>query len=320
MTDQKPPIADATPLDDAARAAWLYYVAGKTQDQIAQEMGISRQRAQRLVSKAVAEGLVHVRLEHPVTRCMELETALSEAFGLKRCRVALGLGAGADPIAAIAPVAAAELERELSSATPQVIAVGTGRTLRAMAEELRPMLCPQHRIVSLNGNIAPDGSASFFDVIMRIADKVRAAHFPMPLPVIASSREERDLFFSLPPVRRAREMAQNADVVLVGVGEILGNPPLLKDGFLDREELDEMLTAGAVGEIAGWAYDASGRYLTCGTNRRTAGVRVDPSDDRLTIGIAAGQTKRDSLRAALKGRLINGLITDEETATALLTN
>ncbi|MDZ7927118.1 MAG: MarR family transcriptional regulator [Agrobacterium sp.] len=45
-------------LDDAARAGWLYYVAGRTQDEIAAAMGISRQSAQRLVSLSVAEGLV----------------------------------------------------------------------------------------------------------------------------------------------------------------------------------------------------------------------------------------------------------------------
>src|SRR5690606_568602 len=43
-------------LDDAARAGWLYYVAGNTQDQIAAKLGISRQSAQRLVSLAVSEG------------------------------------------------------------------------------------------------------------------------------------------------------------------------------------------------------------------------------------------------------------------------
>ena len=36
-------------LDDAARAGWLYYVAGNTQDQIAAKLGISRQSAQRLL-------------------------------------------------------------------------------------------------------------------------------------------------------------------------------------------------------------------------------------------------------------------------------
>ena len=48
-------------LDDAARAGWLYYVAGNTQDQIAAKLGISRQTAQRLVSLAMSEGLIRVR-------------------------------------------------------------------------------------------------------------------------------------------------------------------------------------------------------------------------------------------------------------------
>ena len=52
-------------LDDAARAGWLYYVAGRTQDEIAAAMGISRQSAQRLVSLAMAERLIKVRLDHP---------------------------------------------------------------------------------------------------------------------------------------------------------------------------------------------------------------------------------------------------------------
>jgi len=39
-------------LDDAARAGWLYYIAGNTQDEIARKLGVSRQTAQRLVSLA----------------------------------------------------------------------------------------------------------------------------------------------------------------------------------------------------------------------------------------------------------------------------
>ena len=52
---------EPTLLDEAARAGWLYYVGGMTQDQIANELGVSRQRAQRLVSRAMAEGLVSSR-------------------------------------------------------------------------------------------------------------------------------------------------------------------------------------------------------------------------------------------------------------------
>ena len=70
-------------LDDAARAGWLYYVAGNTQDEIARKLGVSRQSAQRLVSLAVSERLVKVRLDHPIAHCMELSHRLKEEYGLQ---------------------------------------------------------------------------------------------------------------------------------------------------------------------------------------------------------------------------------------------
>lgn len=187
--------------DEAARAGWLYYVAGMTQDQIARELGVSRQRAQRLVSKAVADGLIHVRLQHPIAACLDLEQGLTERFGLTRCRVAPDLGR-ADAVRTIAPAAAQELERFLRMSDPLVIGFGTGRALRGMVDALHSLEAPQHRLVSLIGNIAPDGSASFFDVIMSIGERVRAPHYPMPLPVISATDAERDAFQALEPIRK----------------------------------------------------------------------------------------------------------------------
>jgi DNA-binding transcriptional regulator LsrR (DeoR family) len=94
--------------------------------------------------------------------------------------------------------------------------------------------------------------------------------------------------------------------------------PLLADGFVSRAELDEMQAAGASGEVAGWVFDSEGRYLDLGTNRRTGGVRVAPALERPSIGIAAGASKVPAIYAALKSRIINGLVTDEPTAKALL--
>ena len=67
-------------LDDAARAGWLYFVAGNTQEEIARKLGVSRQSAQRLVSLAVSEKLIKFRLDHPIARCMELSAQLSHRF------------------------------------------------------------------------------------------------------------------------------------------------------------------------------------------------------------------------------------------------
>ena len=94
--------------DLAARAAWLSFVGGLTQDQIAQELGISRQRAQRLVARATSEGMVRVRIDHPIADCLELERALKQRFKLDSARVAPSVPQG-DALAAIAPFAAPEL-------------------------------------------------------------------------------------------------------------------------------------------------------------------------------------------------------------------
>ncbi len=304
--------------DEAARAGWLYYVGGMTQDQIATELGVSRQRAQRLVSRAMAEGLIQVRLSHRISACLDLENALADKFQLTRCRVVPTLGPGGDSVRATSPAAAAELERVLRMPEPKVIALGTGRSMRGMVDALEPTEADQHRLVSLNGNIAPDGSASFFDVVMRIADKVRAPHYPMPVPVISTTAEENAAFHALAPVRRVVELAKSADVIFVGVGQMSHDAPLLADGFVTRAELDEMQAAGATGEVAGWVYDSAGEYLEVGTNRRTGGVRVAQGLARPAIGIAAGPSKVKAIAAALQSRIINGLITDEATASAIL--
>jgi DNA-binding transcriptional regulator LsrR (DeoR family) len=57
-------------------------IAGKTQEEITVKLGVSRQSAQRLVSLAISEGLVKVRLDHPIANCLELTERLKAAFVL----------------------------------------------------------------------------------------------------------------------------------------------------------------------------------------------------------------------------------------------
>ncbi len=304
--------------DEAARAGWLYYVGGMTQDQIAAELGVSRQRAQRLVSRAMAEGLIQVRLNHRIGACLDLEAALTDRYRLTRCRVAPGLGPGVDPARAVAPAAASELERVLRMSKPQVIAFGTGRALRAMAEQFTFPDPVQHRIVSLLGNIAPDGSATLYDVISRIAEKLNATYYPMPVPVISDTPEEREFFMHLRPVRTVFDLARQADVTFIGVGQMGPEAPLALDGFVSQAVLRDLQGQGAVGEIASWVYDAAGQYIDTPRNALVGGVRVEPGQAQPVIAVAAGAAKVAAIRAALLGRIVNGLVTDEPTAISLL--
>lgn len=307
-----------TRLDDAARAGWLYYVAGRTQDEIAAAMGISRQSAQRLVSLAVAEKLIKVRLDHPIAVCMELAEAVKAKYGLKRVEVVPTDPGSDSATVGVAEAGAAELERWLKQPDPLVIGMGTGRTLRAMVDQLTPMECPQHKIVSLTGNISPDGSAAYFNVIYSMADAVKAPHFPMPLPVIVSSREERDLLHRQPLVAPTIELGRRSNITFVGIGEMGARAPLLVDGFLRQDEMDELLAAGAAGEICGWIFGEDGRLLDHAVNERVASIAIPSRETAMVIGVARGRRKLQAIRAAAMGGHINGLITDEDSARHLL--
>tara|TARA_R110002072_G_scaffold41779_4_gene116855 strand:+ start:8724 stop:9695 length:972 start_codon:yes stop_codon:yes gene_type:complete len=311
------PKADGSTDDLAARAGWMYYLAGMTQGQIAEELDLSRQRVQRLVARAVADGLIHVRLDHPIAACLNMERSLKEKYDLQFARVAPTLPDRSDSFRSVAAVGAGEIERVLLQEPELTMAVGTGRTLRAVANEMTDLVCPGHSLVSLIGNSNFDGSASFYEVLQRFAEKIGARYYPMPLPVIAKSREERDFYRSLPHVERVRERAKNCDVTLVGIGELGPNAPLVVDGFLSPGAMADLVASGGVGEIAGWAFDSTGSYLKGGINDCTNGVRVEPSD-KPTIGIAVGEAKYPGLLAAIKGKLINCLVTDEACAEFLL--
>src|SRR5260370_9265526 len=123
-------------LDEAARAGWIYCVAGNTQDEMARKLGISRQAAQRLVSLAISERLIKVRLDHPIARCMELAAALKLRYDLRYCEVAPTDPDSTSSTLGIAQVAAGEFERWLRRPEPAGIGIVPGRTMRAVAGPL----------------------------------------------------------------------------------------------------------------------------------------------------------------------------------------
>jgi DNA-binding transcriptional regulator LsrR (DeoR family) len=305
-------------LDEAARAGWLYFIAGHTQDEIAKALKVSRATAQRLVSLCLSERLITFRLEHPIAACMALAADLTKAFALEHCDVVPTDPAAPTGLAGIAERAASLLESVLRSEKPKIVAMGTGRAMRAAVEHVAPMDCPNHQLVSLVGNIATDGSASLFDTVGRLADLTKARHYPTPLPFLMATEAEREQLLRIDPIIRVRALAAKADLRLVGIGQMDRKAQVHVDGFIDREELLELMRLGAAGELAGWAYDAQGRVIDGGTNRRLTSVPPPVPAKALTVGAALGAAKVEAIRAALHGHLINGLITDEATARALL--
>ena len=307
-------------LDAAARAGWLYYIAGNTQDEIARKLGVSRQTAQRLVSLAVTERLIKMRFDHPMGRCLQLSERLKQTYEIDSCEVVPSDPTSTSETLGIVEAASVEMERFLVSQHPVIIGLGTGRTLRAVSEQISPMETPQHKIVSLVGNIGPDGSATVFDVASRVGDRVGAPHYPMPFPVVAATVHERNMLLTQKSLRNVMDLAMQADVSFVGIGTVDETAALLRDGFVRSEELRAMVKAGAVGEIIGWSFDAKGQLIDGLVNDRVLSVPLEVPARRKMVGVAMAPGRFRAIKGALIGKLINGLITNELMAEQLLRN
>jgi DNA-binding transcriptional regulator LsrR (DeoR family) len=304
-------------LDLAARAGWLYYIKGRTQDEIATALNVSRPNAQRLVALAISEGLIKFRLDHPLLRSMELAERLTERFELRTCEVA-PTEAGHASLIGIAMLAAQTLEAFLLPKEPRVVALGTGRALLEMVRQMPLIARPQHKIVSMVGNINRDGKASPYDVAMRLCDRVGAQCYPLPLPVITDTREECEFLRAQRGYQAVAALFETADAVMVGVGSVGARAPLFVDGFVDAAEIAQLLRDGAVGELVSRSFTADGTAIENEVTARLTALRLAPPPRCPVILVTAGPDKVLPTLSALRGRYATGLITDEDTAAALL--
>jgi len=306
-------------LDLATRAAWLYYVAGDTQNEIAEKLQVSRPVAQRLVAFAVEKNLIRVRVDHRVADCLDLAAQLSKRYGLSLCEVVPIDADTPDSIDRKLAVAGAQvMERYINEERPMVIAVSSGRTLKAAVAQIAQIERPQHRLVSMVGAIAQDGSSNPYDVAQHISEKTGGKHFLLPAPLIADNEAERAQWCNHRLYRIVEQLTADADVAFVGIGNVGVDCPLHVDGFITADELNEMMEYGSVAEMVGLPMDARGARVITPSTARVTSVPLDAPPRRPTIGFAGGPRKQAAVLAALRGGWLSGIVTDESCARAAL--
>lgn len=264
----------------------------------------------------MSEKLIKFRLDHPLKNCIALAESLRDTFDLSLSKV-VPSEAG-EALNGIGVCAANCLETYLVAKTPTILAFSSGRTLRSMVDQISTMDQPQHKIVSMIGNLSHYGRAGRHEVVMHLSDRVNSQAYPVTTPVVATSVAERDLIQTQRSFITIKALIEQAKATFVGISQIDWHAPLHQEGFINDAEVTELIELGAVGEIAGWAYDDRGVLLQKGTNTRVASVPLQEPAHRLIIGVAAGVNKADAILAALRGKLITGLITDEAAAQAIL--
>ncbi len=301
----------------AVRAAWLYYVYGLKQAEVADHLGLSRAKVHRLLALAHAQGSVKVFVEGGAASCIALEQRLKAAYGLDHARVVPSAGEAAnvagEPVIRSLGVAGAQfLHQHLENNPNARVGVGHGRTLAALAEALPRLARPQASFVSILGSLTRRSTANPFDVIARLAERSGGAGYFVPAPFFADSVSDARIMLGQRMVRDVLARARTSDLVVLGIGNLRNSQAIYEP---ERKALAKL---GVVAEVLGQFLDAQGQEVECGMARRSISLRLRELNGRAVVAVAGGLEKAVAIRATLASGLLKGLLIDEAAAQAVL--
>ncbi len=306
---------NAQATEQLIEVATSFYRHGKSQIEIARELGLDPSTVSRYLKRARDEGIVHIEIRPPRREHVDLGRDLAGHFGLRR---AIVVPEDPDPEGALYAVAADFVSSSL--VTGMRLGISWGQTLAGMVRFLQPRSVSGLSIAQLTGGLSDAEPGNQCHELVRLLaqlypnSKVKYLH----APAIVDTEAIRAAMLADRSVSDALEAAARSEFALVGIGSMGDDATLMRVGHLDRSDRDRLLKRGAVGTLNGRFFDALGRPVGH-LERRTIALTWDQLAAIPTVvAVAAGPTKVGAIAGALETGCLDVLVTDEATAAGLL--
>lgn len=301
---------------ELARIAELYYHKGLKQAEIAEQLSISKMQVSRLLRRALDLGIVEIRVHYPLPIDHERSAAVARGWGLDEAIVVDARARG--PGDALARAAAQYLVAHLTPHT--TLAVAWSSTVAAMADVLPAGTVGHIRVVQMVGALTMSANrANPFDACRKLGVALAAETFPLHAPAFLESTTARATLLGESAIAETLALARKADCAIIGVGNTNSDSTFCRAGFVTPREMEALADRGAVGDVLGQFFDASGEPVAWRLSDNVVGLTLE--DLRRipnVIGVAGGADKHAAILGALRARLLSVLITDEGTADYLI--
>ncbi|MCV2866826.1 sugar-binding transcriptional regulator [Albidovulum sediminicola] len=299
------------------RAAWLYYIEGMTQSDVAEKLGVSRIMITRLLSDAKRRGEVVIRIQSPLAPLVEMQNALEKRFGLARAIIAPLEDEGENPTRVIASAAGVYVTQIMENNL--TVGVGWGHTLHTMLQFVEGRPLEGVRVVSLLGGIAQARRFNPAEFAWQFAELFDAEGYLISAPALVDSVQTRHALLEHCGLEQIFQMAEGCDVALLSCGGISTLTTSYRLGHVSEAERNSLVEAGAVGDLLYNFLDKDGLPVDHPVNDRSIAMPIE----RLKripnkVLISGGAEKVSIIRAVLNSVRPSVLITDEATAKRLL--
>ena len=305
--------------NDLIEIARKYYLEGLSQQQIAKEFSISRPTVSLLLKQCREEGIVEIRIQDESYFSTALEGKLEKMFSLKNVYVTPSDSSYTTTLSRTGAKAVSVLTSMLKDGIK--IGLSWGTNLYQMVHQMNRSEIVDAEVVQLMGGLGSrDPSYDGSELARTLAGTLNGKYYPLYAPVMVKTIELKKMLVEEPAIKNTLKKADTLDVALVGLSsDVPEKSALFLAGYLSSDEAGEIFKQGSKGHICGYHYDENGKILDISVNKRIVGIEIDKFlKIPVRIGVACGKDKAQAILAALKGGLINVLITDEAAALQIL--
>ncbi len=300
----------------SAAVARRYYFDGLSKSEIAEELELSRFKVARLLDQARDSGLVRIEIDYRGELDLDLTLALQSRFGLRHCVVIESAEDDDRQLRAGIGRAAADLLTEIVE-PDDVLGLVWARSLITMGTSLT-RLAPC-TVVQLTGALSPpDVDESSVELVRDVASSSGGTAFCFYAPLIVPDAATAQALRTQPEIARALGMSAQVTKAVVGIGAWRKGLSTVADAVTERERR-EMHALGVRAEIGGIQLDAEGTAVATSLTPRLIGVGAEELRNVPdVIALAYDAAKAGAVRAALRGGLVNSLVTHTAMANELL--
>lgn len=303
-----------------AKIAYLYYIEGKSQSEISEELGIYRTTISRLLKIAKEEGIVKIEINEFDTELFYLENYIKEKYNLKSIE--------------IISVADEDSERELSKKIAQraaniirelltnnsKVGISWGKTLSDVVEMMSPRVMKDIHFYPLAGGPSRINAQYHVNTLVyKMARKFQGECSFVNATVVQESVELARGIVNSKYFEEIRNSWENLDLAIVGVGGKVEESNKQWLDMLSEEDFKKIEESNIVGEICCRLLTNKSRDKIKDLDERTISISLE-SLKKIdnSVAVAYGKEKSTAILEALKKGYINRLITDYTTIINVL--
>ncbi|MCF7929006.1 MAG: helix-turn-helix domain-containing protein [Spirochaetales bacterium] len=299
-----------------AQIAIMHYEKGMSQQEIAGNLGFSKMTVSRMLQKAKDQNIIKTTISLPFRLREGVGEKLQKKYEIEKAHVVVN-----DPSTEDSELVGRVWAFYMGITIPEhsILGMGVGNTIGQVVRNLPSTQTDDLHVVQLMGGLSTVSFDNPFTIVQETCRKLNAqGTYFTSFATVENQEVLSSLVYNTPMGRQVFELWKECTMALFGVGTI-EHGTLLAPELVRQEEIEELKSKGAIGDILGHSFDENGEFVHTDLEERLVSIPVEllrKIEQR--VAVCAGAEKVKALRGALKTGLIQTLVTDEKTAGLLL--